>query len=315
MYSLIAPFSWSFDDIGLTYFVPPHLQESLKIWDVVFIPTKNEIWIWVVLETTNEFNESFSSEKLKSIIDIASCETSLFSYQIELIKWISKYYFTPIHNAVNLFFPSHLKKCLLNWKIKLKEKDYSYKTELLELTEKQEEMYKKISTSKEKNILLWGITGSWKTEIYKKIITDYINEEKQVLILIPEIVVWYELWERYKKTFWDDVIVINSEVSEAKKTSHWFDIHSWKAKIVIGTRSSLFYPYKNLWCIIIDEEHDSSYNSDKSPRYKGIEVAEKISELLDVKLILGSGTPSIESIYKANKKKYQLLSLLEKYKK
>lgn len=316
MYWLIAPFSWSFDDVGLTYFIPPHLQNQIKIWDIVFIPSKkDEITIGVVMNIMTEFSWDFAQDKLKSIIDIASKDFSLFSYQTKIIQWMSSYYFTLIHNCTSLFIPSNLRKKLETWKVKHKEKVYSYKNNLIALTEKQEKVYESIKNSQHNKILLWGITGSWKTEIYKKLIGDYLAIWKQVLILIPEIVVWYELGERYKKSFWNDVIIINSTVSEAKKTELWLDVFSGEAKIIVWTRSSLFYPFSNLGLIIIDEEHDSSYNSDKSPRYKSIEIAEKISEICNIKLILASWTPSVESIYKANKGKYQLFSLLEKYKK
>jgi primosomal protein N' (replication factor Y) len=144
----------------------------------------------------------------------------------------------------------------------------------------------------------------------------YIKNAQQVLILVPEIILWNQVGERFKEVFWEKVIIINSLISAATKTKYWQDIHSWDAKLIIGTRSSLFYPYKDLALIIQDEEHDSSYISDNSPRYRSTEVIQKISSLLWIKVIYASGTPSVEKMYQAKKweSNLKLLSLLEKYK-
>ena len=107
----------------------------------------------------------------------------------------------------------------------------------------------------------------------------------------------------------------NSKFSEAKKTEYFLDIASWNAKIVIWTRSALFYPFSDLWIIIIDEEHDNSYISDQTPRYNAIEIANKISDLSWCKLLLASWTPSVNSMYKAINWDYKLLNLFEKFKK
>jgi primosomal protein N' (replication factor Y) len=109
--------------------------------------------------------------------------------------------------------------------------------------------------------------------------------------------------------------LINSTVSEAKKTKIWLDIFSGKSKIIVWTRSALFYPYINLWTIIVDEEHDNSYFSDKNPRYSWIEVALEIGKILDIKVILASWTPKINDMYNAIKWKFELISLMEKYNK
>jgi primosomal protein N' (replication factor Y) len=167
--------------------------------------------------------------------------------------------------------------------------------------------------SKNNKVLLFWITWSWKTEIYIKLIRDTIEEWKQALFLIPEIILWNQTLDKIKEVFWNDVIILNSTVSAAKRTKYFLDILHNKARIILWTRSALFYPYNNLWIIIIDEEHDNSYISEQSPRYNTIELAEKISEFWSIKLLLGSWTPSINSMYKAVKEEYELVNLLEKY--
>jgi primosomal protein N' (replication factor Y) len=106
---------------------------------------------------------------------------------------------------------------------------------------------------------------------------------------------------------------MNSSITEGNKTKAWISINSEETKIIIWTRSALFYPYNNLWLIIVDEEHDNSYKSDQAPRYNSIEIANKITELHWNKLLLASWTPSINSMYNAIKGEYKLLKLLEKY--
>jgi primosomal protein N' (replication factor Y) len=183
-----------------------------------------------------------------------------------------------------------------------------------ELTKEQEKVYNTIKNSKNNEILLFGVTGSWKTEIYIKLIKDYLDSGKQVLFLIPEIILWNQILERIQKIFWKDVIILNSSVSEAKKTQYFLDILQNKAKIILWTRSALFYPYDNLWLIIVDEEHDQSYISDQSPRYNAVEVAKEIAKNWEwIKLLLASWTPSVNSMYLGLKGEYEIVNLLEKF--
>jgi primosomal protein N' (replication factor Y) len=191
------------------------------------------------------------------------------------------------------------------------------------LTQNQEKVYNDIKSSKNNKILLFWVTWSWKTEIYIKLIKDTLEAWKQSLFLIPEIILWNQILDKIKEVFWKDVIIINSTITEAQKTKYFLDILHNQAKIILWTRSALFYPYdNNLWLIIIDEEHDNSYISEKAPRYNAVEVAEKIAEISwklkaeswkEIKLLLASGTPSINSMYNWVKGKYELINLLEKY--
>jgi primosomal protein N' (replication factor Y) len=233
------------------------------------------------------------------------------------LPFIAEYYFCSIHNSLNLFFPRNLIEKI--WKDKLefdKTSDYNYSFNFVNtLNQAQEKVYNNIKSSKNSKILLFWITWSWKTEIYIKLINDVIKTWKQTLLLIPEIILWNQTLEKVRKIFWNDVIILNSTVSEAKKTKYFLDILHNKAKIILWTRSALFYPYNNLWLIIVDEEHDNSYISEKSPKYNSIEIAEKIVEFNweETKLLLASGTPSINSMYFGVKGKYELITLLKKY--
>jgi primosomal protein N' (replication factor Y) len=118
---------------------------------------------------------------------------------------------------------------------------------------------------------------------------------------------------RLKKVFWEQIIILHSGVSAAKKSQLWIDIYTWNAKIIVWTRSSLFYPYSNLWTIIVDEEHDNSYISDNAPRYNALEVAEKITDVYNIPLLLASWTPKVTTMYRWLKWDFTLLQLLEKF--
>lgn len=319
MYSLVSPFSKTFDDFWLLYLVPEFLENEIKIWQIVELPIKNNIDVWVVLnifKNLDELNVEYNISKIKSLISIKNNNIFLSIYQIKLLSWISEYYFSLIHNSLNLFFPKNLVAKIKNWKINLlktKEYKYNYLDNII-LSKSQSDTLKKINNSKNNKILFYWLTWSWKTEIFINLIKKNLDLWKQSLLLVPEIILTTQIFKRIKYIFWEDVIIINSTVSDAIKTKYFIDINNWNAKIIIWTRSALFYPYNNLWLIIIDEEQDNSYISDSSPRYNAIEVAKKITEINWNKLILASWTPSFKSMYKSVKKDYNLVTLLEKYK-
>lgn len=316
MFCLVIPFWKSFDEFWFTYKIPKNLEKEIKLWIVVEIPFWNKKEFWVLYKKIDKLDENFKKESIKEIISIKYKNPIISNYRLKLLSFISENYFTPIHNSLNLFLAKNLIEKIKKDKLeKEKIQNYNYNfPENLVLTKKQQEIYKDILEKKENKFLLYWITWSWKTEIYIKLIEKYLKENKQILLLIPEIILTNQISDRLKKIFWKDIIVLNSTVSPAKKTKYFIDINSSKAKIVVWTRSAIFYPFSDLWLIIIDEEHDNSYKSDQAPRYNSIEIAEKITELNKNKLVLASWTPSIKSMYRALKWDFEVLYLLEKFK-
>lgn len=315
MYCIVSPFLKTFDDVWLTYFVPDFLRSDIKIGQIIDIPIKTSIENAIVLDIIKEEDITINKDKIKSIVDIVIKEPLLQNYHIKLIQHIAKDYFSSIHNSVNLFLPKNIReKIKKNKLVEKKETVFNYTyLENKELSVWQKKVYDQIVSTQKNKILLYGITWSWKTEIYIKLIKKYLDEWKQVLFLIPEIILTNQIGDNIKKVFWENVLVINSNITEWKKADYWLDIKQNNAKIIVWTRSSIFYPFKNLWLIIMDEEHDNSYISDKVPRYNSIEILEKISELLDIKIVLWSWTPSINTMYKWVKWKYEIFSLLTKF--
>ncbi len=153
--------------------------------------------------------------------------------------------------------------------------------------------------------LIHGVTGSGKTEIYLQLIKKIISENKQALVLVPEISLTPQLEQRFKKRFGEDkVAVIHSQVSPRKRTESWYDISLENKPILIGARSALFSNFKNLGIVVLDEEHDSSFKQDEKFKYHGRDAATVLAQIWNCPIILGSATPSLETWNKAKTDKY-----------
>ena len=157
--------------------------------------------------------------------------------------------------------------------------------------------------------LIRGITGSGKTEVYIDLIDRMVKSGKQAIVLIPEIALTYQTVLRFYKKFGDRISVINSRLSYAQKHDQLEKAKQGKVDIIIGPRSALFTPFRNLGIIIIDEEHESTYKNEHAPCYHSREVAVKRAEISGGIVVMGSATPSVESYYKAEQGIYQLYSL------
>ncbi|MCR5848925.1 MAG: primosomal protein N' [Lachnospiraceae bacterium] len=184
---------------------------------------------------------------------------------------------------------------------------------IVELSEEQIKIVNDVNTDLKNGIrntyLIHGITGSGKTEVYMHLIEDRLREGKQAIMLIPEIALTYQNVMRFYARFGDQVSVIHSKMTQGERYDQYLKVKEGKVNIMIGPRSALFTPFDNLGIVIIDEEHESSYKADNMPKYHAREVAEKLCELTDSVLILGSATPSIDSYYKASKGIYKLYKL------
>ena len=157
--------------------------------------------------------------------------------------------------------------------------------------------------------LLYGVTGSGKTEIYLQSIQDVIEKGREAIVLVPEIALTPQMVNRFKGRFGDLVAVLHSGLSNGEKYDEWRKIHRKEVKVVVGARSAIFAPFENLGIIIIDEEHETSYKQEEMPRYHARDVAIERAKHYNCPVVLGSATPSLESFARAQKKVYHLLSL------
>jgi len=187
------------------------------------------------------------------------------------------------------------------------------------LSENQNIAFNKISNSfTDKDVcLLHGITGSGKTEIYIKLIEEYIQKDKQVLLLIPEIALTAQIINRLRQYFGKKLGYYHSKYGNNERVEVWNKVKGNTVnsyKVIIGARSSIFLPFSDLGLVIVDEEHDSSYKQyDPSPRYNARDAAIVLAHIHKAKCLLGSATPSLESYYKAKSDKYAFVELMERY--
>ena len=169
----------------------------------------------------------------------------------------------------------------------------------IKLNDEQKAIADAIDESDKKVHLIHGVTGSGKTEVYIDLIDRVIKEGGEAIVLIPEIALTYQTVMRFQRKFHDLVSIINSRLSQGEKYDQFERAKKGEIKIIIGPRSALFTPFKNLKLIIIDEEHERTYKSEQVPKFHARDVAIKRAEIEDAKVILGSATPSVESYYHA----------------
>ena len=191
------------------------------------------------------------------------------------------------------------------------------KTENLKLTEEQQVAYNKIAldiiTNNYEQFLLYGVTGSGKTEVYLQLIEETLKQNKTSIVLVPEISLTPQMIDRFIARFnKDEIAVLHSKLSIGERYDEWNKIKDGKAKIIIGARSAIFAPTENIGIIIIDEEHDSSYKSEAIPKYDAKEIAKKIAKENKCPLVLGSATPDLVTYYKAQQGKITLLRLTKR---
>lgn len=191
------------------------------------------------------------------------------------------------------------------------------KTENLKLTDEQKKAFNAVSNVMNKNeykeFLLYGVTGSGKTEVYLQLIGEALKQNKTAIVLVPEISLTPQMIDRFIARFnQDEIAVLHSKLSIGERYDEWNKIKENKAKIIIGARSAIFAPTENIGIIIIDEEHDSSYKSEAVPKYDAKEIAKKIAKECNCPLVLGSATPDLVTYYKAQEGKIELLELTKR---
>jgi primosomal protein N' (replication factor Y) len=161
-------------------------------------------------------------------------------------------------------------------------------------------------------VLVHGVTGSGKTEVYIQLIRRVISENKECILLVPEIALTPQMIERFVSRFGNQVAVLHSKLTDGQKLDQWRLIREGKVKIAVGARSAIFAPFNNLGLVIIDEEHEATYKSSMTPRYDAIEVAEALCSLNKCVLVLGTATPSLETYFEACEEKIKLCLLQDR---
>ena len=288
-------------------------KEVIKKGKRVIVPFGSKSIVGIVVK---KIAKPKSLKGLKEIISIAD-EHSCFSGSIfEAITWASDYYHHPIGEVFFSFMPTLLRK--QNDKIII---DLDDNTEY-----KLNEEDKKLKLTKEQNInlselnkvekfspsLIYGVTGSGKTEIYLQLAEKFILQNKSILILVPEINLIPQLEKRFKDRFNGDIGVYHSRQTPNQRLKVWLRSKFGGIRIVIGTRSSVLMPLKNLGAIIIDEEHDQSYKQAEGFKFSGRDLAIKRAQIENIPVFLGSATPSLQTLKLVKEKKFKKFDLLRR---
>ncbi|WP_373036411.1 primosomal protein N' [Sulfurimonas sp.] len=269
---------------ALTY----HCEHSLKIGSVVNLLIRNRESKAVIVSKCAK--PDFKTNEIIGISDFFYSKKHL-----ELAKFISTYYVCSLGEALGIMTPFESASCSTSEDVKL-DKFANEKISEITLSVKQEEA---LDFLKERRIsLLFGDTGSGKTEIYMKYFQLMIAANKRSIFLMPEISLTPQMSQRLQEHFGESVVMWHSKLTPLQKKKALQKIYDGSAKIVAGPRSTLFLPINDLGLIVVDEEHDDSYKSSSRPRYNARDIAIYMGKLYDVPVVLGSATPSLNSFTK-----------------
>ena len=286
------------------------ISDSLNTGDFVKAPFGNSEITGVVWPYEQKTKKKFKIKKITKKINVKKLNLSM----IEFISWFSKYNLVPLGMS--------LKMCLLNKNVVEKKfsKEFNkfkikYINKIFLLNSEQKESLAFIRNIGDNYnvIVLEGVTGSGKTLVYFKRIKDFIDKGKQALILLPEIALTNQFSRRFKEFFGSEPAIWHSSTTKKNKSIIWKGITEGRIKIVVGARSSLFLPFKNLGTIIVDEEHDASYKQDEGIAYNARDMAVTRASLENVPICLVTSIPSIETYNNIINKKYHITKLKKRY--
>ena len=257
-----------------------------------------------------------SLKGLKEIISIADNHTCFDKSIFNTILWASEYYHHPIGEVFFSFMPTLLRKKndkIISSLSKASEYKLNAKDKRFKLTKEQNVNLSKLNKIEGFNpSLIYGVTGSGKTEIYLQLAEKFIKKNKSILVLVPEINLIPQLVKRFEDRFSGEIGIYHSRQTPNQRLKVWLKSKFGEIKIVIGTRSSVLMPLKNLGAIIIDEEHDHSYKQAEGFKFSGKDLAIKRAQLENIPIFLGSATPSLQTLKLVKEKKYKKFDLLRR---
>lgn len=307
-------------DTAFTYSVPKHLLESANVGVCVSVDFNNCLCIGFIVEDLGDHSPTDFEFKVNTINDVLS-ESYFSPEQAKLALWIAEKYVSEYSTSIKLFLPVGGTPKLVRHKTGEVELAYanirpkqvkfcadevasfaSYYEKPNELTREQVKALSVIDKAildGGKTVLIDGVTGSGKTEIYLQIIEKVLSSGRNAIVLVPEISLTPQTVARFSSRFGDEVAVLHSKMTPAQRRSQWFYIKDGGARVVIGPRSALFAPLENVGIVVIDEEHEASYKQESSPRYNAKDVAIEMMKRQAGTVVLGSATPSLKSLYLA----------------
>ena len=291
----------------LTY----HSQQVIEAGRFVEVPLLSGKATGLVLSQMNKKPDFESKEILQIFNDIPPLD----SPRMEWLNWLSQYYFYPIGMVASSCFVPPLSDRQRKKQSQLESLGTSKANNKSQLNTEQLKCVSDIqNTSTFKVHLLHGVTGSGKTEVYLDLMENIIQQNKSVLFLLPEISLTPQLFQRVSLRFPDQTALIHSGISASKKQKNWIQVIEGKKKILMGARSALFCPIPNLSLIIVDEEHESHFKQEEKLKYHARDSAIMLGHKYNIPVVLGSATPSLETWYNVQTKKYQYHQLKKRFK-
>ena len=287
-------------------------KEFLKSGSRVAVKFRNkDIVGYVVKQLDNK--PDFSTTEISEMLD---SEPIFKSSDMQIILWLADYYHHPIGEVFDTFCPPALRKITkTNTLLAIEEPIYiaSSEDKVFELNKEQLNCVKEIKNLKGFDpCLLYGVTGSGKTEIYLQIADFYLSQGHSILILVPEISLTPQLQERFINRFGDNIGIYHSRQTPKQRYDVWQKARNGEIKIVIGTRSAVLCPLNNLGLIIVDEEHDQSYKQHEGFRFSARDVSIKRAQVENIPIILGTATPSLQTLKLVKDKKYKQINMLKR---
>lgn len=294
------------------YLLPDEINcSALKPGIRIKVPFGRREVIGILLDVVD--HSEVPAAKLKFIKQVLDLEPIFNKSMLKLCQWASNYYHYPIGEVLSSALPKLLRQ---GKAAELKRDIVSEKTssEKLILNSAQQQAVDKILGSQDKfqTFLLYGVTGSGKTEVYLHVLEKILSLGKQALILVPEIALTPQTVRRFTERFNVPVVSLHSSLTDRKRLDAWILAREGKAKIIIGTRSAVFTQCKDLGIIIIDEEHDLSFKQQEGFRYSARDLGITRANMQKIPIILGSATPSLEALHNVNLKRYVKIDLPER---
>lgn len=293
-------------------------DDNVKVGDKVYVPFAkgNRIREAYVFQVADRLTEEIKGIKAIEGIDP---DISLSEEAVSTCVWMKRQYLCRYIDAIKCFTPAGSSSKRGRIRTPYPE-GAAGQSEAKNLTGEQQEAVEGIRPSLKSRehavFLIHGVTSSGKTEIYMQVIADCINRDRTAIMLVPEISLTPQTIDRFIGRFGaEQIAVLHSKLSMGERYDEWMRIKKGRVKIVIGARSAVFAPLSNIGVIVLDEEHETTYKSDMTPKYDTIEVAVRRAKRNRAVVLLGSATPSLVSSYKAEQGEYRKIILTERYNK
>jgi primosomal protein N' (replication factor Y) len=290
-----------------TYLVPPEMESEVVAGARVVVPFGKQSVTGYVLALTDDSDHPSP----RPIEALAADEPSmLLPHQVELAHWISEYYAAPLPEVVRAMIPPGVRSIKVGSRRKrgpkVESRDRTASGEertsrtagFTEPQKRASEAVREALAAGRGRLLLHGVTGSGKTEVYLQAIEDCLGLGRGAIVLIPEIALTPQTISRFAERFAGRIAVLHSLLTPSEKALEWRRLRDGQAAVAIGPRAAIFAPVPNLGLVVVDEEHSTTYKQLRVPRYHAVEVAHRLADLAGCVVLLGSATPSLTSYYR-----------------